>query len=174
MSALQLNNDLVRPEPSPGLTGAEAKMLAAALRRAERRDRLRSLLLAAPLLLLLTLSFALPIVLLLSRAVYDPTVADALPRTSRVLGDWDGMGVPGDAAFAALGVAVGAEGPLVRLPAKRALFEATAAFSFAVAAYARTLAIGVDEAVPEEPERFRAALASVDTYKIVGRSRAGL
>jgi len=103
MSALQLNNDLVRPEPSPGLTGAEAKMLAAALRRAERRDRLRSLLLAAPLLLLLTLSFALPIVLLLSRAVYDPTVADALPRTSRVLGDWDGKGVPGDAAFAALG-----------------------------------------------------------------------
>jgi hypothetical protein len=46
-----------------------------------------------------------------------------------------------DAAFATLGIAVGAEGPLVRLPAKRALFEATAAFSYSVAAYARTLAI---------------------------------
>jgi hypothetical protein len=79
-----------------------------------------------------------------------------------------------DSAFAALSVAVGAEGDRVRLPARRALFEATAAFSYAVAAYARTLAIGVDETESEDLERFRAALASVDTYKIVGRSRTGL
>ncbi len=101
MSAFELN-DLDRPGVDPGLSGRGSKSLAAALRRAERGDRLRSLLLAAPLLLLLALSFGIPIVLLLSRAVYDPTIADALPRTSQALDGWDRKGLPADAAFAAL------------------------------------------------------------------------
>ncbi|TIV96500.1 MAG: ABC transporter permease, partial [Mesorhizobium sp.] len=53
-------------------------------------------------LLLLALSFGIPIVLLLSRAVYDPTIADALPKTTAALADWNGQGLPGDAALAAL------------------------------------------------------------------------
>jgi putative spermidine/putrescine transport system permease protein len=76
--------------------------LAADLRRANRRDRLRALLLTAPLLVLLLLSFGIPIVLLLGRAIYDPTIADALPRTSEALRGWIGEGVPDDAAFASL------------------------------------------------------------------------
>ncbi len=76
--------------------------LAADLRRANRRDRLRALALAAPLLLLLLLSFGIPIAMLLARAVYDPTIADALPRTSEALRQWSGEGVPDDAAFASL------------------------------------------------------------------------
>ncbi|TJW66792.1 MAG: ABC transporter permease, partial [Mesorhizobium sp.] len=74
----------------------------AALRRAEFGDRLRSLLLAAPLLILLALSFGIPIVLLLSRAVYDPTIADALPKTTVALAGWNGQGLPVDDGFAAL------------------------------------------------------------------------
>jgi putative spermidine/putrescine transport system permease protein len=76
--------------------------LAADLRRANRRDRLRALALAAPLLFLLLLSFGVPIVMLLGRAVYDPTIAEALPRTSEALHQWTGEGVPDDAAFASL------------------------------------------------------------------------
>jgi putative spermidine/putrescine transport system permease protein len=76
--------------------------LAADLRRANRRDRLRALALAAPLLALLLLSFGVPIVLLLGRAIYDPTIADALPLTSEALRAWSGAGVPDDAAFASL------------------------------------------------------------------------
>jgi putative spermidine/putrescine transport system permease protein len=76
--------------------------LASDLRRANRRDRLRALLLAAPLLVLLLLSFGIPIVLLLGRAVYDPTIADALPRTSEALREWTGEGVPDNAVFASL------------------------------------------------------------------------
>ena len=68
-----------------------------------RGQRLRALLLVAPLLVLLLLSFCLPIVALLARAVYDPTMADALPRTAAALSASPGSGVPGDAAFAALG-----------------------------------------------------------------------
>jgi len=101
MSALDLN-DLDRPGADPGLTRPGSRSLAAALRRAERGDRVRSLLLAAPLLLLLAVSFGIPIVLLLSRAVYDPTIADALPRTSAALDGWDRKGLPSDQAFTAL------------------------------------------------------------------------
>ena len=66
------------------------------------RARLKSFLLATPLLAVLLLSFGVPIALLLMRAVYDPSIADALPRTSEALRNWDGAGPPGDPAFAAL------------------------------------------------------------------------
>ncbi|MDA8252318.1 MAG: ABC transporter permease, partial [Rhodospirillales bacterium] len=85
------------------LAAAPASSLAAAVRRATRTQRLWALLLVAPLLLLLLLSFCLPIAALLGRAVYDPTMADALPRTARALRASPGDGVPNDAAFAALG-----------------------------------------------------------------------
>lgn len=104
MSALQ-PSDLDRPALARGRSAAadaDLKSVSAALRRAEFGDRLRSLALAAPLLLLLALSFGIPIVLLLSRAVYDPTIADALPKTTAALADWNGQGLPGDAALAAL------------------------------------------------------------------------
>ncbi|TGQ64070.1 ABC transporter permease [Mesorhizobium sp. M00.F.Ca.ET.186.01.1.1] len=103
MSALQ-PSELDRPALARGRSAADTdqKSVSAALRRAEFGDRLRTLALAAPLLLLLALSFGIPIVLLLSRAVYDPTIANALPRTSQALGDWNGQGQPDDAAFTAL------------------------------------------------------------------------
>ena len=75
-----------------------------------------------------------------------------------------------DAAFSALGLAVGAEGGRVRLPARRALFEANAAFSYAVAAYARALAVTVDETEPAEIASYRAALTAIDTFRVVRTS----
>jgi putative spermidine/putrescine transport system permease protein len=103
MSALQ-PSELDRPTMARDRSAADAdlKSVSAALRRAEFGDRMRSLLLAAPLLVLLALSFGIPIVLLLSRAVYDPTIADALPKTTAALAGWNGQGLPGDDAFAAL------------------------------------------------------------------------
>jgi len=63
----------------------------------------RGLALVAPLLVLLLLSFCLPIGMLLSQAVYDPATHDALPRTASALVASPGNGVPDDAVFAALG-----------------------------------------------------------------------
>ena len=60
------------------------------------------MLLVAPLFVLLLLSFCLPIAALLARAVYDPTMHDALPRTAAALDASPGQGVPDDAVFAAL------------------------------------------------------------------------
>jgi putative spermidine/putrescine transport system permease protein len=59
------------------------------------------MLLVAPLFVLLLLSFCLPIVALLTRAVYNPTMHDALPRTAAALDASPGQGVPEDAVFAA-------------------------------------------------------------------------
>jgi putative spermidine/putrescine transport system permease protein len=61
----------------------------------------RPLALAAPLLLLLLFSFAAPIVVLLSRAVYDPTMANALPQTAAALRESPGVGVPDERVFEA-------------------------------------------------------------------------
>jgi putative spermidine/putrescine transport system permease protein len=76
--------------------------LAVAVRRTTRRQRIWALALVLPLLVLLLLSFCLPIAALLGRAVYDPTMADGLPRTRAALAASTGSGVPGDAVFAAL------------------------------------------------------------------------
>jgi putative spermidine/putrescine transport system permease protein len=76
--------------------------LKAALARAERRNRLNSFLLVAPLLVFILLSFCVPIVVMLYRAVDNPEVRDALPQVTQALRDWDGKDVPGEAVFAAL------------------------------------------------------------------------
>ena len=59
------------------------------------------MLLVAPLFVLLLVSFGLPIAALLARAIYDPTMHDALPRTAAALDASPGRGVPEDAVFAA-------------------------------------------------------------------------
>lgn len=59
-------------------------------------------MLIAPLLALVTAGFLLPIGYTLVKAVDNPEVTAALPRTVAVLGDWDGTGMPPDAAFDAL------------------------------------------------------------------------
>src|SRR5215471_14124543 len=86
-----------------GRSGVAGTSMPAAARRGrgQVRDRLRALALASPLLILLLLSFGIPIVILLSKAVYDPTIADALPRTKEALRHWPGGSVPDDATFAA-------------------------------------------------------------------------
>jgi putative spermidine/putrescine transport system permease protein len=71
------------------------------IRARDHRDSLRPLALAAPLLLLLFFSFGAPIVALLSRAVYEPTIANALPHTIAALRQDSGAGVPDEPVFTA-------------------------------------------------------------------------
>jgi putative spermidine/putrescine transport system permease protein len=78
-----------------------ALSLAAALRRETLGRKVAALALVAPLLLLLLFSFCLPIAALLTRAVYDPTLSEGLPRTAAALAQ-DEAPVPGDPVFQAL------------------------------------------------------------------------
>jgi putative spermidine/putrescine transport system permease protein len=80
----------------------DSASLKAQLRRANRRNRLNAFFLTAPLLVFLLASFIVPIGMMLFRAVDDPIVGDALPRTVELLADWDRADLPAEATYAAL------------------------------------------------------------------------
>jgi len=90
-----VNPSLPVPPAAPGLRQS--------LARADRQRKLRAIALTLPLLLFLALTFLVPIGVLLKRAVENPEVANALPRTAAALGDWNRKGTPPAAAYAALG-----------------------------------------------------------------------
>src|SRR4051812_13049495 len=83
-------------------TVARGPALRREFRSAERAGNFRAFVLILPLLLYVLVIFATPVVLLLTRAVYDPSIADTLPATVAALQDWDGKDLPGEAAYAAL------------------------------------------------------------------------
>ena len=69
---------------------------------AERKGHFRAVLMILPLLLFVLATFAAPVVLLLTRAVYDPSIAQTLPATVDALRAWDGKETPDEAVYAAL------------------------------------------------------------------------
>ncbi|WP_342343668.1 ABC transporter permease [Martelella limonii] len=85
------------------LTG-EGKPLKQALRKALRREKMRSLLLIAPLLAFVLVAFIAPIADMLFRSVENNIVADTLPKTTLALRDWDAStgDLPDEATFVAL------------------------------------------------------------------------
>jgi putative spermidine/putrescine transport system permease protein len=64
------------------------------MRRPDILQRLRSLLLLAPLLAFMICFFAAPLVTMITSAVSDPVATNALPRTARALKRWDHGAVP--------------------------------------------------------------------------------
>ena len=83
------------------MRAADGTPLKIALARAERRERLKALGLVAPLFLFIVLSFVVPILVMLYNSVYDPDVAENMPRTSIALKQWDGKELPSEEVFAA-------------------------------------------------------------------------
>ncbi|MEM9631233.1 MAG: ABC transporter permease [Pseudomonadota bacterium] len=86
------------------LTTQDGKPLKAALARALRREKLRALMLIAPLLIFVLITFVAPIADMLFRSVENGIVADTLPRTVIAIQEWDPNSgeVPSEEVFAAL------------------------------------------------------------------------
>lgn len=72
------------------------------LKAADARKRTMALLLIAPLAVFLLLIFVVPIGTLLTRAVKNPEVATALPKTVDALANWDRKAPPDGIAYVAL------------------------------------------------------------------------
>ena len=72
------------------------------LRRAERARKLGFVALIVPLAVFVLLTFLWPLGSLLVRAVDNPEVVGALPKTTQALRGWDGKALPGEPVFAAL------------------------------------------------------------------------
>jgi putative spermidine/putrescine transport system permease protein len=93
-----MSSSLAAPLPADPDTRALQRQLA----RADRRRKLRGFALTLPLLLFLLFTFLVPIGALLKRAVENPEVANALPRTVAALDGWNRSGTPAPEAFAAI------------------------------------------------------------------------
>jgi len=91
------------PDTGPVLA-ADGTPLKRSLARALRREKLRALMLIAPLLLFVLLTFIAPIADMLFRSVENQIVAETLPKTVVALDDWDPDSgeAPGEEVFAAL------------------------------------------------------------------------
>ncbi len=83
---------------------ADGTPLKRSLAQALRREKTRALLLIAPLLIFVLISFIFPIGKMLLRSVENDIVADTLPKTVIALADWDsGTGeLPDEDVYAAL------------------------------------------------------------------------
>lgn len=90
-------------DSSPVLA-ADGRPLKASLNRALRRQKIRALLLIAPLLVFVLVTFIAPIADMLFRSVENDIVSNTLPRTVVALDDWDAASgeMPDELVFAAL------------------------------------------------------------------------
>ena len=86
------------------LVAADGTPLRVSLARALRRQKMRALLLIAPLLLFITIAFVAPIVDMLFYSVDNSIVPNTLPQTTELLEEWDPEGgeLPPEPVFAAL------------------------------------------------------------------------
>jgi len=83
------------------MLAADGTPLKKSLSRALRRQKMRALMLIAPLLLFVLITFIAPIADMLFRSVENQIVSETLPLTTEELGNWDGEGMPPEAAFEA-------------------------------------------------------------------------
>ncbi|HSF96260.1 MAG TPA: ABC transporter permease [Thermohalobaculum sp.] len=86
------------------MLAADGKPLKVSLARALRRQKMRALMLVAPLLLFILLTFIAPIADMLFRSVENGLVPDTLPKTVVALENWspESGEIPGEEVFAAL------------------------------------------------------------------------
>ncbi len=72
------------------------------LQKAERKKRLRSLMLTLPLLAFIMITFVVPIAEMLYRSIDNPLIAKNLPNTVKSLSQWEQQGLPEKEAYNAL------------------------------------------------------------------------
>ncbi|MCA3555664.1 ABC transporter permease [Aestuariivirga sp.] len=88
--------------PNDGvMRAADGTPLKVALARAGRAERLKAVALVLPLFAFIIFSFVVPIFIMLYNSVYDPDVAENMPRTVLALKTWDGKDLPPEEVFAA-------------------------------------------------------------------------
>ena len=112
---------------APTITTADGVELKTSLRRSLRRDKLRALLLVAPLFLFVVVSFIVPIGDMLLRSVQNDIVADQLSKTAPLLREWQSASgeLPEEAVFAAMAAdfRVGAEQKTITRLGQRLNYE---------------------------------------------------
>ena len=84
------------------LTTSDGTPLKKKLGQALFKSRLRAFGLVTPLLLLIFFAFALPIVIFLKQAFYNPTFTEHMVNVTPLLQEWDAKSEPTEEMYAAL------------------------------------------------------------------------
>lgn len=86
------------------MMAADGRPLKVSLNRALRRQKMRAMLLIAPLLIFVLVTFIAPIADMLFRSVENQIVSETLPRTTTGIANWDGDAgeIPSQEVFEAL------------------------------------------------------------------------
>ena len=73
--------------------------LEVSLKRVEKKNKVRAFLLVLPLLLFLLVAYIWPILNLFTRSVDNTLLSDLLPKTSKILDQWEGNEVPSEEIY---------------------------------------------------------------------------
>ena len=76
--------------------------LEVSLKRAERRNKIRAVLLVAPLFLFILIIYVFPIGEMLFRSIDDRKISGMLPKTFKAMEKWDAKDLPEEPVYAAL------------------------------------------------------------------------
>ena len=76
--------------------------LEVSLKRAERRNKIRAVLLVAPLFLFILIIYVFPIGEMLFRSIDDRKISGMLPKTFKAMEKWDAKNLPEEPVYAAL------------------------------------------------------------------------
>ena len=76
--------------------------LKVSLKRAERRNKIRALLLVLPLALFITVTFVIPIISMLTRSVDDKQINTVFPKTFELYKQWDQKELPSEEMYASI------------------------------------------------------------------------
>ena len=69
------------------------------LKKAERKNKLKAVLLVAPLFLFLLIIYVFPIGDMLFRSVDDRMITKMLPKTFKAIENWDGQNLPDETVY---------------------------------------------------------------------------
>ena len=76
--------------------------LEVSLKKAERRNKIRALMLVGPLFLFLLITYVFPIGDMLFRSVDDRMITKMLPKTYKAMEQWNGKELPEEPVYSAL------------------------------------------------------------------------
>ncbi len=82
------SNQVSGDQDSGPVLAADGRPLKTSLRRALRREKMRAMMLIAPLLVFILITFIVPIGQMLFRSVENQIVSETLPRTTQALDGW--------------------------------------------------------------------------------------
>lgn len=125
------DNTVADGAAAPTLVTADGMPLKTSLKRSERRKKLGALLLVAPLLVFIIVTFILPITSMLWRSVDNPAIVTYLPNTVEAIETWDGEDLPDEEVYAAMveDLIVGGENRTIGQVAVRLNYEMSGARS---------------------------------------------